>query len=726
LAAAEQGGGRVARALIPGDRRVWSTAGVALLALSLVVLVWLAVPRPYLTGTNSVQAASVIGNLERGQRLCIPGLQVPQGTRRVRLAIGGQTDRPAALVTVTGADGRRLGGGRTPAASQPFVTELTVPATVPGNDESLGVPATVCVTALGTGLGVGGFQGLGGVAPPLRLDGRPLDDRASVAYLPAAGAKRSLLSELPQIAERAALLRPGWIGPWTYWLIFLLVLPATVYLAVRTLAVSGEPGRRLLLALAVVAVASGATWATITVPFDTPDESEHYAYVQSVAEAGRAADHAPGPRSPYSSQEQAALDALRHSSLVSNGGSKSPWFTADRTRYAARDAAALPASNGGGYAATTGAHTPVYYLFAVPAYALGSAGDALWSDWTTRLLSSLLLAVVALCGYGVVRELLPRRPDLAVMAGLLVALQPMVSFIGGSVNNDTLVNALDALMVYLVVRGLRRGPTPWLLAGLGAAAAAAPLAKGTALALLPAVAVGVIAMLVRHRGGRPWSAVAAGVGGFVVVRGLGAVVERIYPRGGSGPVAQSGGDIAGNVGDNVIHSPTAVFTYVWETLLPRLPGMQEHWLQTWPFYDIYVVRGFGSFGWYAFRFPSWVFVAIVLTVGAIVVLGLVTLWRRRAVARTVGWELLVLLLVVAGVYVGVEAAYYSSSPRPVADLPEQGRYLFPAAVAIVAFVALALTGLPRRLAAVGPTVLVAAMAVLGVAGRLVYLTGQFG
>lgn len=49
---------------------------------------------------------------------------------------------------------------------------------------------------------------------------------------------RSLASLAPTVADRAALFRPGWVGPWTYWVLGLavvLAVPALVVRAVRSL-----------------------------------------------------------------------------------------------------------------------------------------------------------------------------------------------------------------------------------------------------------------------------------------------------------------------------------------------------------------------------------------------------------------------------------------------------------------------------------------------------------
>ena len=60
------------------------------------------------------------------------------------------------------------------------------------------------------------------------MAGRALAARIAVWYLPAAGEKSSYLSRAGAILRRAALFRPGLVGPWLYVVILLVVLPGLV------------------------------------------------------------------------------------------------------------------------------------------------------------------------------------------------------------------------------------------------------------------------------------------------------------------------------------------------------------------------------------------------------------------------------------------------------------------------------------------------------------------
>ena len=110
-------------------------------------------------------------------------------------------------------------------------------------------------------------------------------------------------------------------------------------------------------------------------------------------------------------------------------------------------------------------HQPAYYALLAPAY-LAVRSQSTFSQLTAmRLVSALLGAIVAVCAFGVVRELLPRQRAAAAAAGLLVAFHPMFGFISGAVNNDNGINAAAALSLYLV--DPCAAPRPDVAAGAG-------------------------------------------------------------------------------------------------------------------------------------------------------------------------------------------------------------------------------------------------------------------
>ena len=294
----------------------------------------------------------------------------------------------------------------------------------------------------------------------------------------------------------------------------------------------------------------------------------------------------------------------------------------------------------------------------------------------------------------------------------------MFAFISGAVNNDNGVNATAAVLVYLLVRGLRRGLSVRLALGIGAALAIAPIMKGTGFALYPAALLAVGVMLWRARGSRAWARPAGAVAGAAAL--LFALWGVLAPAFDRGLIGTPGGAAPG-VGDKASGHPLGLAGYLWQVFLPKLSFMTDGWTSTdMPGFEIWVVRGFGSFGWYAMTFADWVYLVIVAVLIGVAVLAVLTLRQRREASRRLAAPLAVLGLVVVGVIGGVHAYYFGESPN-VGVIPEQGRYAFPAITALAAIAVGSVLALPRGWRVPAVAALVAAMMWLDLAGQLTAL-----
>lgn len=689
------------------DPVVLAALAAGLVAVALLVA-YAVKPRAYVTGGNGVRPLSLVATIPPGERLCAGGVELPGGTAGIQMTLAPVAGPTDATVTVS-AGGREIRRA-----------EIDVPAFAPTTARfaSLQEPATadVCIRAGDADVAVAGAAALQSDDRPLRLSGAPVEARLSMLFVPEEGARRSLVAQWADVMERAAVFRPGFVTASLLWVVMLVLVPVALVAAVTGVIV-GARGRRAAVLLAFVAFVSAGSWALITLPFDSPDESEHFAYLQSVVERQTRPDARPTERGAYSTAQAYALEALRHPTRVGGADQRPPWTEQRFEAYRDRVAGAS-LDNGGGYAETTRLHLPAYYSLLVPGYL--AAGDDIYTQLTfARFISVLLAMIAAFCAFGIVRELLPGRPELALTAGLLIALHPMFSFIGGAVNNDVGVNAAAALVAYLGVRLLRR-PAPWVMAAFGAALALTPVMKATGFALFPPALLVLAGYVWRHPRWRPALGALAGVGAAfvaasVLARGLlGAFVE-------NGAVGTGEGEGAVNAG--ILGTLGGKLSYTWQVLFPRLPFMQEHFVMAWPFYDIYIVRGWGSFGWYSFNFPKAVFVGVLAVLAGLMVSGLVALWKARANVAGWVWEVAFLLTVPITVLTAVSFAYYSEQPNPVPG--EQGRYLFTAAAPLAALAAGALLGLPRGWQRPTAVVLVVGMAGLAFFGRLTYLVGVF-
>jgi 4-amino-4-deoxy-L-arabinose transferase-like glycosyltransferase len=716
------------RPLFAGDRRVWFAGAAVLLVALGLVLFHLLRDEPHYTGTNSVGVRSLLADVPAGARLCVPELEVPEGTGRVQVAMQWtEPRRPALRATLrTGGEVRSatVPAAEVPPPGAPVGVDLPFPGL---SVEGASAPGRLCLTPVEGTVTVAGMFGLLLGRLPGDIDGEPLTGRIAIRYLPPAGEDSTLLSRLDDAARRAALFRPSGVGAWVYAAIFLVLLPGLWLVSLRLLATRAAgvgSVRAAGLAVAAVAMINAAAWALITPAWHGPDEPDHFAYAQTLAERGDTPDRQPSDAPAFSSRHTAALDATSTYSVVGLGDARPPWLAADEERYARLlDQMRTAEDDGGGYLFSSSSHLPGYYGLTLPAY-LAADGGGTYAELTAmRLVTALLAALAALCAFLTVRELAPSRQWLAVAAGLLVAFHPMASFMSGVVNNDAGVNAAAALLVFLLVRGLRRGLTLPLGLALGATLALLPAMKATGTALYPAAAVGILGMVWRRHDRADLTAYAAlagaAIGALVLRRVVASALEAPSVAGGQ----TAGGASVGGTLSRILEQPDVYASYTWQMFLPRLPFMNDLHVQKWPAFDVFIEGGWAAFGWLVVRFPQWVYLVIAAVSLAMAGLCVAAVLRQRPAARRLGWELAVLLLALAGVVAGVEGAYFTGTPRAVPA--EQGRYIFTALVPLAAIAVGGALAFRDRVAMVVASALAAAVIALGYASQLLALSRFF-
>jgi hypothetical protein len=718
-------------AVFAGDRRVWRAAAICAVPFVLATAYYCLRPRFYLTGSDSVEDASYL-RLPARAPICVGGLELPAGTAFVRLRVKSPTPRRPALALVVRVDGQTIRSQLAPAGVVPG-TPSNVDFAIPQRPAAPAARlASLCVTAAGA-LRWGGTPLSKPAAAPVTVDGRPLSAQIAVWYLPRAGARRSYLRQAGAIFARAALFRPGIVGAWTYPLLLFVVLPALALAALRCLALALQgSGRRLAAWVFAIAALNACCWALITPAFQGPDEVDHFAYVQSLVERGEGPTHDPySSLQRWSGAENRALEDMSFFTDHQVGDAPPPWLRARQRSYERDVAARRPrADDGGGYT-TSAAHGPLYYLALAPAYLLTRHASVFSQLTLMRFTSALLGALTALFAFLLVREIAPGRTWLAVLAGLLVAFQPMYSFISGIVNNDVGVNACAAALELLLIRMLRRGVTiPWGLL-TGAVLVALPIVKGTGLSLYPVAALVFAATLWRHhRRADVYGFAALAIGGVLVAELSAHVLSLVQPAAsatGTGTISTN----ASAAGEALHHIPKFL-AYLWQALLPRLPFMPSYFtapahsgfaLFTDPGFVIFVERGWGAFGWYDVFFAKWVYVAIFLAMVCTLGLGLWAARREWSWVRGHWLELLALILMPVAVVTGFVAAYYE--PVAKAIIPEFGRYAFPAIGPLALLVVGALHAFGRRrMQLVGVGLLVAVIA-LCYASQLLTLTSFY-
>ncbi len=737
---------RAAAIVFAGERRVWLVAGLCALPLLGLIAFYMLRPIDYDTGSNNVEVSNYVAPVAPGQALCLPGLEIPPGTARLRFIALSRTQQRPTLRLALSVGGEvlhsRIGAVRVP---NPISAAVF---TVPGLDSRAGPrEARACLTA-------GDVVNWGGtplqrplLRDPPSVGGVPLSSQVAVWYQPPQGAQSSYLARIGAILERAALFRPAPIGAWLYAILLVLLLPALTLLAVRQLAVaaSGRPPRRLALSLFLLAALNFVSWSLISPPFQAPDEVDHFAYTQSLVERGTEPSRDPAsPLLRWSNQEGLLLEHMSFATDHQIGDTTVPWLPLEQRRWEAAVASLHPSAANGGGNETAATHGPIYYAALAPAYLLGG-GSPLSQLTLMRIVSALIGALTVLFTFLMVRELAPGRPWLAVLAALLVTFQPMYGFISGAINNDVGVNAGAAALELLLIRILRRGLTVPTALLTGAVLALLPLVKGTGLSLYPVAALVLAIALVRDGrdmrglipgarsfdGARARSAARERLRGWAALVGAGVALYLLAPVvfGVWAPPAAAGG--AASVGSNAsaaseaLHHLAGYASYVWQVFLPKLPFMHAHFLPgTWPAFEIFVERGWAAFGWYTVIFPHRVYRVIEVVMLAAIPIALWAARREWPWLRR-NWRLAIAVLAMPiCVFLGFEAAYYSSSIRPL--LAEFGRYEFPAIGPLAAIVVGALHAFGRRHALTAGVVVLVAMIAFSYASQLLTLTTFYG
>jgi hypothetical protein len=463
-------------------------------------------------------------------------------------------------------------------------------------------------------------------------------------------------------------------------------------------AVGGRVARRLQAAVvsvpkaawvcAAVACLSAVSWSIVTPPFQVPDEPAHFAYAQDLAETGRL------PKSSsvnYSSAEIVALSDLNHNAIrynVLNGTISSP----GQQRQLEHDLA-QPFPQSGEGAGVAKSQPPLYYALEAIPYRLALFGGNLLERLALmRLLSALMAGLTGLFAFLFMREALPAAPWAWTVGGLGVALLPMVGFMSGAVNPDSMLCAVSAALFYCLARAFRHGLSTQLAVALGVVTAVGFLTKLNFLGFMPglALALAILARRAARSGGRAASfrslAPALAIGASPVL--LYALVNLLSNQPGLG-LASTGIDLTTNHG-----SLLGEVSYIWQLYLPRLPGMHTDFpgiLMTRLWFD----RSVGLYGWLDTTFPTWVYNAALVPAGLIAALCASALFTNRAELRRRIWELLAYATMGVGVMALVGADSFLEFPARAGGYSEP-RYLLPTAALFGAVLALAARGAGRR------------------------------
>ena len=431
---------------------------------------------------------------------------------------------------------------------------------------------------------------------------------------------------------------------------------------------------RSLLALLCAVAVVGAFWSLFIPPGQAPDEPAHFGYAQVLAEDFRLPDTSKGLT--YSREQELAEIRSNARQTIQVLETRPEWSRLVERDWE-RETARLPVDErgAGGHAERfvgpnpARANPPLYYLYESVAYWATASGDFFDRLYAMRLWSVLLLLVATAATWLLIGELAGRRPALQLAGAAVVGLQPMATFVSGSVNPDALLIPCFALAFWLGARILRRGLAMRDGTALAAVTSVAVLTKGTGYALLPAVTfvigVGAWRLAPPWRPALPVPAASAAI--FVAPVGAWIALSRELDRSAINEVPSAGGP------SQMLDLPFV--DYLWQYYLPKPPFLGAvPAIDRLPAYDVWIKKGWGAFGWLEVRFPEPVYVVLAVITAGLLVGGATALLRRgnRTNLLQAAFLGLVTLALLAGLH-WIE--YQTILGQGV--LFNQGRYLLP-------------------------------------------------
>jgi hypothetical protein len=219
----------------------------AAFAIGLVALVAVGLgQRSSLVYSLGVNPALSAATLATGDRACQAPVRVPRGATFDRVGFllrkVAEPGPPVRVEVHDAATNRRLASGRLPSGYADFDPARRREHVIAVGRVETDAPLRLCVVNEGRGsVSVIGQAGIASPPTSGTLSGEPI---ATDLTFNLRGGDRSLLALLPNIADRAARFRAGWVTPLVYLLLALAILVAAPLVLARAIARAASDDQR--------------------------------------------------------------------------------------------------------------------------------------------------------------------------------------------------------------------------------------------------------------------------------------------------------------------------------------------------------------------------------------------------------------------------------------------------------------------------------------------------
>jgi hypothetical protein len=258
----------------------------------------------------------------------------------------------------------------------------------------------------------------------------------------------------------------------------------------------------LIALLTIIMLIKGVLWSLAFPLWQGPDEDDHYAVIQFIAELGRLPDEGDEllPDEVTLSRVLADVGRLPYNPEQRQAFSPSPLGPGEAAF------AELPPSSRATFDRQNVGKlmhaTPLYYVVAAGVYRLFDGGDLLARAHIQRLFAVLVSSPIVIVAYLITRLLFPANAAMRLTIPTLVAFQPMMSQMAAVVSVDGFFFVSYSLLIYLSLRVFQRGLTWRSGLALGAVFAVGVLVKPTLNGFAPLIGLLVVYDLWRVGSGK--------------------------------------------------------------------------------------------------------------------------------------------------------------------------------------------------------------------------------